>query len=34
VLAGIAGLGATDVVLLGGGTALTPAVEQLAPCSF
>ncbi|MBF4572658.1 cell wall-binding repeat-containing protein [Herbiconiux sp. VKM Ac-1786] len=34
VLAGIAELGATDVVLLGGGTALTPAVEQLAPCSF
>lgn len=34
VLAGIARLGADDVVLLGGTTALTPAVQQLAPCGF
>jgi putative cell wall-binding protein len=34
VLAGIARLGADDVVLLGGTTALTPGVQQLAPCGF
>jgi putative cell wall-binding protein len=34
VLASIAGLGASDVVLLGGPAALAPAVEQLVPCGF
>ncbi|MCS5713990.1 cell wall-binding repeat-containing protein [Herbiconiux sp. CPCC 205716] len=34
VLEGIADLGATDVVLLGGTTALKPAVQELAACGF